>query len=349
MSGNTPPEKKLVLDLVRTRKILHVGFGKTATTVLQLSVLPKLAEQFGLEYIRVDDRRIRLHASQLNFGKAIKKPLDAQAGFIMSAEDIHSWDPFFWEEWADKNQQYFGSDCHVLITIREPQSYLTSVYLQMCVHEGNVQSANDLFLSHELYSPYIPSAKFAIDDFSYERIVGIYKSRFDALTVVKYEFLTEMSFLNEFFELSEKELLQYKRLFESERVNRSYSKRAVSVTFALQKYLNSIGLSLDASVARNSLACLKALREYQEGYATNMGGQDMPSRNLIQKLGLKMVSFLKWSSLMTRLDLHLPYHRFNLDFEALPQINLKKLGDEYDRKPKIETFRRGAGNIAVND
>lgn len=343
-----PSEKNLGLS--SPLKIIHVGFGKTATTALQLSVLPKVAGQFGLEYIRINDSRIRRHASRLNLGKEIVRALDASAGFIMSAEDIHSWDPFFWEEWADKNQKFFGADCHVLITIREPRSYLTSVYLQMCLHEGNVQSANDLFLNNELYSPYIASAKFAIDLFSYKRIIETYKSRFNTLTVAKYESLSEMTFLKEFFVLSENELSEYKKLFESEQVNRSYSQRAVELTFGLQKCLNSIGLSLDATTVRSSLVCLNALREDMEHAPPYACSHDVYPRNIIRQSGMKMANFFRWSSLMRRVDMYLPYHKFNLNFEELPQIDIKKLTEEYEALSKIGTFRRvGAENIATDD
>ena len=320
-------------------KIIHVGFGKTATTTLQLSILPKIADRFGLEYIEVSDSRIRLHASRLNLCKEVTHPLNAAASFIMSAEDLHSWDPFFWEEWADKNQQFFGRECHVLITIREPRSYLTSCYVQMCLHEGNVQSANDLFLNKELYSPYIASAKFAIDDFSYERIIDIYRSRFDKLTVVKFESMGDMSFWNEFFTLSETELSECQNLFAAEKINRSYSQRAIKLTFAMQKKLNYLGLSLDASSVRSSLVCLKAFRESLQGRIPDMDQNAPSSRNITEKLVAKIAGFFRWSNLMRRLDLYFPYHKFSLDFEDLPQIDIKKLMDEYERLPKLKTFQ----------
>lgn len=336
-------------EVVSPLKIVHVGFGKTATTALQLSVLPQLADRLRLEYIKIDDGRIRCHASRLNLGKDVAKPLDAPAGFIVSAEDLHSWDPHFWEEWADKNQQFFGGDSHVLITIREPRSYLTSVYLQMCLHEGNVQSANDLFLTGELYSPYIASAKFAIDDFSYERIINLYKSRFDAVTVVKYESLTEMTFLNEFLALSADELLHYKKLLESEQVNRSYSQRTVKLTFALQKRLNSIGLSLDAATVRGSLICIQLLRDCLAGQSADKSNTAAPPKNVLQMLGMKLVQFFGWSSLVRRLDTYLPYYKFRLEFDALPQIDIVKLMAEYERLAEVQTFRKsGVDNQGAN-
>lgn len=53
---------------------------------------------------------------------------------------------------------------------------------------------------------------------------------------------------------------------------------------------------------------------------------------------------------MRRVDMYLPYHKFNLNFEELPQIDIKKLTEEYEALSKIGTFRRvGAENIATDD
>ena len=111
-------------------RVLHIGFGKTANTTLQGYIFPKLARHFAIEYVDVGDKRIRRHACRMNLGKPISVRFDVFGPAVVSAEDLHGWDPYFWEERARKNREFFGKDWHVLITIREPQEYLSSVYVQ---------------------------------------------------------------------------------------------------------------------------------------------------------------------------------------------------------------------------
>ncbi|MDA8094297.1 MAG: hypothetical protein M0T84_10375 [Betaproteobacteria bacterium] len=290
-----------------------------------------------MEYVDVDDPRIRLYSSCLSLGKEIPYGLDASESYLVSAEDLHSTDPFFWEDRAEKNQRFFGSDCHVLLTIREPKSYLTSLYVQLCIHQGNVQAPEDLFLENALYSPHLASAKFAIDYFSYNRIIALYKAHFDALTVAKFESLGKMDFLKELFPVSEQEREEYKGIFLAEKANRAYSKTAVTATLTFQRVLNSVGLSLNPSTVRGDLLRLHQLRHPDTG---RRGGDISRQQGLLGAMGMKVTGIFRWASLMRRLDMYYPYRRFELDFDRLPQIDVAWLAEEYDRLPDLAIYRK---------
>ena len=51
---------------------------------------------------------------------------------LICHEGLCGFDPFFWKEFANKNLIAFGNQNYILLTIREPRSFLTSVYLQNC-------------------------------------------------------------------------------------------------------------------------------------------------------------------------------------------------------------------------
>ena len=313
-------------------KVIHIGFGKTATSTLQLVLFPEIANLFSKEYINGGDARIRCHVARMALDKKANLKNLMPDQFLVSSEDLCSWDPFFWEVWADMNLGFFGSDSHILLTIREPKSYLTAVYLQTCLHEGNVQPANDFFLGNEEYSPYLATAKFAIDEFSYTRIIDLYRTRFNKVTVVKYESLQSMEFLKDVFGLEDVELAKYQEAFSAKRVNQSYSKRSVRLTFAFQRSLERIGLSIMPMVFYGATLDLKSLRSENKVVT-----KSSENRNPISNFLNKVLQNMKWRSLMHRMDIYFPSPKYQLEFEALPQINLEKLVSEYDSLPDLST------------
>lgn len=310
-------------------RIAHIGFGKTATTALQNAVFPKMAQRLGCEYINVDDLRIREHAARLVFEKAVESKIKATGSFLLSAEDLHGWDPYFWEGHADRNLRFLGADCHVLITLREPRNYLTSVYLQVCLHEGNIQHPNDFFLDRNDYSPYSCAAKFAIGDFSYQRIIDLYRKRFNRVTIVKYESLGGLLFLREMMEVDDAALEDYCKSLRTEVVNKSFSSRSVRLTKKLQRLLAVLGMSVEPNTIRGSLIALGYLR----------GGVKSSPMGSQLNTGVSAAHYLRWASLMHRMDRYFPSKRFELDFHTLPQIDLGLLSAEYNALPEISTFR----------
>ena len=113
--------------------IVHIGLGKTATTTLQRYVFPRLAKAVGLTW---NDREIRLLLTQsmrLEPDAAERRFLQerlAQARHMISCEGMVGWDPARWEQAADRNLDWFGSDAWILIGVREPVDWMTSVYQQ---------------------------------------------------------------------------------------------------------------------------------------------------------------------------------------------------------------------------
>lgn len=314
-------------------KIAHIGFGKTATTALQNAIFPKLAERIGSEYINVDDVRIRAHAAHLIFEKDVRNKIEASPTFVLSAEDLHGWDPYFWEGHAERNLRFLGEDCHILITLREPRSYLTSVYLQTCLHEGNIQSPSDFFLDSCDYSPYNCAAKFAITDFSYLRIINLYRQRFKQVTIVKYETMETLSFLKHLVDIDDKTLQEFRVLFSGQIVNKSFSSRSVWVTLKLQRFLNFLGMSLQPNTVQGSLVALDYLRW---SATQNLGINE--NRDMPFDIGQKLLRYLCWSSLMHRMDRYFKGQKFEIDFDQLPQIDFLRLSKEYRELPDVATF-----------
>ena len=132
---------------MRKSLIVHIGFAKTSTKTLQKIIFPKVCETTGYKYFREDswvEREVRLHLSRLYTGKDCRK-LNIPKGTIVSAEELANSRPYKWEEFLIKNLEAFGSDAHILLTIRDPISWFTSLYLQKCVHQAMCMKPEDFF------------------------------------------------------------------------------------------------------------------------------------------------------------------------------------------------------------
>lgn len=319
-------------------KILHVGFGKTATTSLQKVVFPKICDHFSLYYVKTQNPRIRYHRAILELGKDVRKAGSFDDSLV-SSEGLCSWDPFFWEDWARKNARYFGGDSHVLLVIREPESYLRSVYIQRCLHEGNVMPPDMFFLNKSLYSPYLSSAKFSIEDFSYRKIISAYISNFERVTVAKYENISDLVAIEEM--LSQNGLVydqwsELSEMFLKSRTNPSYSNLAVKLTFRFQRLLKVFGFSLSPSEMTSSEVYLKSL-------SGNNGVENIKvDKSFFSTKALRLTaSFLNWRSLMTRFVSRFSRRKFHVDLSQVKGLDIQALKAEYEAVRPIVHFHKG--------
>ncbi|WP_282611376.1 hypothetical protein [Pelagibius sp. Alg239-R121] len=232
--------------------IVHIGLGKTATTTLQRSVFPRLRDiEADLSYN--DPEFIFLCRKHHLYGLSVgeKSRLNAILGeaekTLISDESLVNWNPRLWERAADHNLELFGEDAHIVITIREPLDYLTSVYQQM-IHQGNVKSAHEFFVSADLYDKLEPVTQgmsleyFDVEAFSLKRLHDLYKKRFHHVSVVPLSKIKEFSFLAEPLGLSEHSVGELRKLFETAPpVNVAYSSLAMKLTFARERTLRFFG------------------------------------------------------------------------------------------------------------
>ncbi len=251
---------------------------------------------------------------------------------FISWEHLSNWeDPYYFEEFALKNLVGFGKSAHILLVIREPRSYLSSVYLQVCLHELRVKKPEYFFLEDGVYSERLDIRKFAIGKFSYNAIIDFYKERFDNITVVKFERVRELNFISELFSIDENQKKSLKEVFNETQINRAFSDRGVKLTFKVSKLLRKIGISLGAE--RSSEIILDTIRTGRVDKTIN--------KKIEKRVVRRFLKELQWSNFVReRLDRLLPYKKYALDFKNLKQINIEKLQSEYGKLPDEITYSK---------
>ncbi len=190
--------------------IVHVGLAKTATTTLQRSVFPLLSSLKNLTYNPhefIDLRRRKFIPTENDYIK-FKYFSEIEKKILLSAEGLVDYNPHYWEQAANRNLSLFGKNASIIITIREPISYITSLYQQL-IHEGNIINPDEFFVSNYQYKilrPWLSDRKllrFDKDAFDLEFLIKLYKERFENVFVVTLENIGSMNFLNDIFNLSD--------------------------------------------------------------------------------------------------------------------------------------------------
>lgn len=237
--------------------IVHIGLGKTATTSLQKYVFPQIQQL--RPQITYNDPKVLRDIDLFKIGMLdsealhkLKDKLLAKKNFI-SDEKLVNWNPRKWEASANENFELFGSDTTILITVRETEPYLRSVYQQM-VHEGNIHSPENFFVSSQEYDAQerflVPCLlqRFDVDSFDLRTLSKIYTDRFSKVLIVPLNAINHLVFLRDMFDLSAVEHENLCRIFKNRRrSNRAYSDVAMSLTFKRTCLLRYFGLELIGS------------------------------------------------------------------------------------------------------
>ena len=232
--------------------------GKTGTTHLQQKVFPELDRlgilhyhtDWGLKYKDVKDKR-------LVFNESSQKKLDLgldnfsdDSIHLISSEGILSCDPRNWQASLSNLLSDFGEESEILITLRDPYSYLRSMYQQI-VHKGESDLAPErYFLRSDLYDKHLDYfgrsndfRRFSVDELDYTYLFNLFAKKFDRVyfsdmkTTMEYKFLIDMNIID-------KSLC--KRLIEEKVTtiyNQAYSKKAMLLDIKRYKILNAMNLS----------------------------------------------------------------------------------------------------------
>ena len=237
--------------------------GKTGTTHLQREVFPEL-DRLGILHYRadlirkIDDKIIKRNVfnelTQTKYDFGLDKFSDDSI-HIISNEKMLSWDPRDWQISLNHILSDFGEDTEILITLREPYSYLRSVY-QQTIKEGESDLTPErYFLRSELYDKHRDYfgrsngfRRFSVDELSYNYLFNSFTKKFrrvyfsDMKTTMEYKFLIDMNIIDS--PLCE-------RLRKKNRTkglnNRAYSKKAMSLNNKRNKILKAINLTPSCS------------------------------------------------------------------------------------------------------
>ena len=320
-------------------KVIHIGLGKTATTTLQRSIFPYL-EEIGIidsyndpELMQTLRKSVVVDLSAEERNRFTMRMSELGSIFI-SLESLVAWDPANWEKAANTNFDLLGADATIIITIREPLSYLTSLYQQI-VHQGNVKKPEDFFLRNDEYQQLFSSNPVQrlncinIDLFDLERLISLYKKKFSRVVVVPIEKMGEMRFLDSIYHLDNAITRKLSHRFKNaQRHNISYSNLAMKITFLRERFLRLLGLKSIGSEDFN----LKNLRRLynnqinavQKNSFKELPLQDKPKR-IFTVLFIRFFQRLQWRFFIQNFfDKVVPYRKYKLPDGLIPESVLIK-------------------------
>jgi len=324
--------------------LIHIGLGKTATTTLQHDVFPVISDfRPSVVYNKPELMLLLKKHARLGLSKdelVLARSFLNQAEHLISLESLVDWNPRNWEMMADANLELFGKDNHILITVREHSSYLTSVYQQI-VHQGYIVQPDDFFVSELLYDtikPILPPKKlvlFDVDAFDLEKLYNLYKNRFKKVSIVPLQHIHRLGFIKRHYGFNDQEYSRLLMLMSAApRRNVSYGKLAMFLTFKRESLLRSFGLK---SLGSNDDTPLKVLR-LLDSRISQGGGKKYSFRRL--KTKEKIIQFFprlfrsfSWRALMQGyVNVILPYRKYRLPDYCYINNNMRKRNNNFIEK-----------------
>jgi hypothetical protein len=314
---------------------VHIGLGKCASTSLQTSVFPEL-ERIK-KNIQYNSRKLvylahRHHLVPLNISEKRKfnKVLQNGKSHFISHEALVNWDPVYFEKAADLNLELFGRKANIIIIIRDPLSYFTSIYQQM-IHQGNIIPADDFFVTKDIYDIIKPSMVSELrylntDVFSLQKLNEIYTERFDKVFFIPLSKVKDLSFLKDTCDISTQELEHLKNKFrDAPRVNVAYSSLAMELTFKREKILNFLGLKSYGSYDRLLDLHVDATN-LDSNPAASSPWSGLCFTDKLKQSPIRVMGRIRWRSLMQNVvNKYMPYRKYMLpEGLAISQKNLEE-------------------------
>lgn len=327
-----------------SRLIVHIGFGKTSTSQLQDRVFPYICQKKGFDFWGNENNQrydpnltkmLTLTIARMWLDKPLVK-IGFEKPTMISNEGLSSYrDAGRMLEYAEKNLAIFGANAHIVLVIREPRSWLRSIYIQRCIHENPTQEPQHFFLTDDEYSVHLPNAKFNLDKFDYHRVINHYRKLFKTVTVVKYEALPSMQFLAELFDVNEVEINEASTLYSQGALNRGLSSHSVFVVKSFNRLLSLFNLSYKPKYSNQTLldrACLDRLSD---------STSDTKLIPCYRRVGRLIFGVFDYKIIMFKfIDKLLPRKKFHINFENFKSLKIQELSDQYADLENVITYSR---------
>ena len=310
---------------------LHIGLPKTGTTFLQKKIFPQIAEIKNFLYYEENNslkKNIDEHVERIYCGDEIKK-ISLPDKIIISNENLVCDFPSFsrLEEYAEKNLIAFGKNCKILITIRNPIEYLSSVYNQAL--KSHIVSPENFFLEDKVYFKNYKNIHFQIQNYNISKIYDLYKKKFNEVYIVKFENIKNEENWSKVFDFEKKLFVIPNENLKKKDINKGFSKKSVSILLLFQKILNKIGYSLNSTRYEEKLINIRRAK------LNNENKKFISDKKLTKKIIDKILNNLNIRNLLkNRLDGVFFKEKFILDFNRLKFINLEKLIEDYKKIDK---------------
>jgi len=300
-------------------KIVHIGLGKSATSVLQERVFPEICNRLNLKYINVRNF-IRTNHIGSPLIKQKYHPLeesnniDLPKRFLISSEDLvgMDWRPQNFAKAFEINKKIFSEDCKILITIRKPSDLLNSTYIQT-IQNFNIVKEEDFFIFEK--DKLSTNNKFNLYYFDYNKLIDLYRSFYKNVIVVKYEDIKKLHFLDKLCDLDKDFKKKLEISMEKYHLNKSFSTIGVKIFFAFNKFFN--------------------LKKFQNFIYNKIYFYKYRNNNIFNKIKIKFLAQMVFRNKIHQLDkIKIFYVKYNIVKEKLP-IDIDKLDSEYNRNSYI--------------
>ena len=218
--------------------IVHIGLGKTGTTFLQSTVFPA-CEILGKINYRTDLRhkiKTALHEFEISgtLPKKLHIPKNGKSGInLVSYESLAGWNPSIWHEMRDFNLSLFGQDAKIIITLRDPTSYMVSCYQQSIHRLNSWLTPSSFFVNLDSYKRHqkyfgrfgdYSRMIFSLDHFSFNDLIRFYSETFSVTYVTELSKFIDGEALKVIFKFDRDDYEKIKSIIHKEgKANKSYS------------------------------------------------------------------------------------------------------------------------------
>ncbi|MDB9711012.1 hypothetical protein OAA61_03305 [Candidatus Pelagibacter ubique] len=231
---------------------IHIGLGKCNTTFLQNNIFPKISKVIGFNYVYKD------LIKKFNYLEYIAHPLEKKSikfktkNFI-SCEILSGdlfYNPHYYKKACIINSRIFSKKSKIIITLREPKSFIRSVYSEV-LSNGFAITQKKYFISKKNL---IKNQKYFFDfkKLSYENLIKFYSDRFETVYIVKMEDTKNLKLWSKIF--NNNKILNIK--YEDEYINKSLSSISLMAIFFYNQVLDFFKIKQEYNhkrIVRNTL------------------------------------------------------------------------------------------------
>lgn len=324
------------------KTFIHIGLHKTSSTTLQYLIFPEIAKNLNIKYHNYESLNLlELTKNLIKNKKKINefKSIPDLENSIISWEGLSSWDmnPFFYDTLFEFNKKVFDKNSTIFLVIREPESFLTSIYIEK-IMEFILIKPKEFFISDKEFlklkklkgmghvqknlADITFRNKLAPQLINYEKLIKNYVDYFDTVIVCKYENIKNLDFLD-YFTKDTKFKMKLKDSFFKHIGNRSFSEQSVLLSLRLRIFLKIFFLDY------------RALKKLKHKLYFKF------AKNKIQKKWNKFfLKYTNWAHLVRYyFDRKIKYKKFKINFDEL-DINLYNAKKMYAELPDFKIFKR---------
>lgn len=321
-----------------SRKILHIGLPKTATTFLQKKIFPELCNLNKLlflgknsNYVNQLNKKIFHLKYSIEYGFDSKK-IHIVNDYLISHEGLTGEDPDCWENSSEKIKNSLGEDLDILIVLRKPSDFMLSMYLESCISKGFFIRPEKYFLNNNDHNLKKNNPKFNLDKFDYDQLRKFYIHKFNRVVFLKYEFMFDNNYLLEGLNLNNEnnqKFIEKKNPKKKIKTNRALSKNGVIILSKFSNFIQRFGLRMGNFKENKTQA-----------YFDELFNDETIQTDQSYYKKKKYFQFNLLDGYRKYIDSFLFKKRFEINFNTHFGDKIDELDEKYNSLDKIEIFQK---------